>query len=448
MRRHRHLNLRTLRRSTALACGLVLAMPFVALASSAWSQFQGGSSHAGVVTSAPAPPYRIAWALPIAPGGPDRAFGLSAPVLDGGTVIAVGPEAVIAADAATGRQLWSADREIGPSVPGAVDEADRLLLFTEGWGPTGPPRARGVAATASPSITASPSTAPGAEPGTGSVFPGPSRLVALSLDGDHARAWTVDLPEVSRSGVTLDGATAYVGANDGSLTAVDVVTGEVLWTGSVGGAIDSPVAAGDGVVVASVRASATAGTAANLVALRQSDGARAWSYAPRTRAALVGPPTLTDGTVYAAFADGSVHAVAADSGAVRWQARLNFGSLSAVAVDGEGIFVADATGKLYRLGAGTGDRVWEHALNAPVFRASPVVLDAHVLLTTGGGDAVAFELGSGDLVWRAHLTDGPLRSSRCTASSSSWWPAAPTRASSRSPPIPAGPSFANRVPRS
>ena len=222
MRHHPFLHARLLRRSTALACGLVLTAPFAALASGAWGQFQGGPSHAGVATLAPPPPYRTAWSLPVAPGGPDRAFGLSAPVFDGSSVIAVGPVAVIAVDAATGHQLWAVDRELGPSVPAAVDEEDRLLLFTEGWGPAGPPRPAGLSATASANSTASPSAPPSPSPGAppspspsdGAGFTGPSRLVAVSLDGDHERVWSIDLPQVSRSGVTLDGTTAYVGTND------------------------------------------------------------------------------------------------------------------------------------------------------------------------------------------------------------------------------------------
>jgi outer membrane protein assembly factor BamB len=393
-----------------LAGALVSAIASAASAADAiadgWTQVQGGAAHPGVASDAPAPPYEVSWRLPVAAGGPDAAFGVSAPVFDGSTVIVVGADEVVGADAATGAQAWSIDRAIGPSVPAAVDETDGLVLFTEGWGPAGPPRAATVSPTPSP--TASPSSSASPTPGAGDEeFAGPSRLVAYALDGERQRAWSVHLPQVSRSGVTLDGTTAYVGTQDGSVTAVDAATGEVRWSTEAGGPIEVPIAVADGVVVASVR-STDAATGARLVAVHD-DGTAAWTYAPRTASLLTGTPAIVDGSVYATTADALVHAVALDTGAVLWTSRLTAQSVFPVAITDDAVFATDVSGEVYRIDRTTGARVWEHPLNTPLYRAGPLVVGDRVVTATFDGDVVAFDVASGDLVWRGHVSDDPIR---------------------------------------
>ena len=383
---------------------VVLAAPAWAQTAQGWPQFQGGPAHTGAVPAGPQPAYRVAWTAPRSLGGPRDAYGLSSPVIIGELAIAVGPEEVVAVDVATGEVAWTVRRALGPSVPPAVGPSggDELVVYTEGWGsgpPDQSPSATPSGTSSSPSVSPSPS--PGAEAAA------TSRLVAVSLQTQE-RAWRVDLPDVSRTGVSLDATTAYVGTNDGAVTAVDLATGDVRWTGQAGGYLESPLAVGDGLVLASVRG--TSSSAMKLVALRVEDGSQAWTYAPATASVVGGAPTIFEGTAYVALADSTVRAVALDSGVQRWLARLNSYVIGAspVVVDG-GVIVADNRGQVYRLDAATGARVWDFALNVTVLRTAPVAIGEVLALATTDGELTVFDLATGDLVWRSQVADAPVR---------------------------------------
>lgn len=354
------------------------------------------------MTAGPQPAYRVAWSTPRPLGGPRDSYGLSSPVIEGDLAIAAGPEEVVAVDVSTGEIAWTVLRILGPSVPPAVGQAgrDRLVVFTEGWG-AGPPD---QSPSATPSVT---SPSPSASPLPGATTAVTSRMVAVSLRTQEP-VWSVDLPDVSRTGVSLDGTTAYVGTNDGAVTAVDLKTGDVRWTGQAGGFLETPLAVGDGLVLASVRGSST--SAMKLVALRVEDGSVAWTFAPATASAVGGAPAIGDGTVYIALADSTVRAVALDTGAERWSARLNSFVIGAspVLVDG-GVIVADSRGQVYRLDAATGARVWDFALNVAVYRTAPVAIGDVLVLATTDGELTAFDLATGDLVWRSQVADAPVR---------------------------------------
>jgi outer membrane protein assembly factor BamB len=70
------------------------------------------------------------------------------------------------------------------------------------------------------------------------------------------------------------------------------------------------------------------------------------------------------------------------------------------------VFAADISGGLYGLDANDGERRWSYQLNEVVFRSSPVVSDASVLLGLGDGRLVAIDVSSGHLVWESDASPG------------------------------------------
>ncbi len=374
------------------SCLLWTAIP----AAAQGANFQGGADNTGYVASGPEPPYRTAWTASAPLGGPRSVYGLSAPVLRGRLAIAVGPEQVLAVDTTTGATRWTADRLLGPSVRAALADVEHrtLALFTEGWG-NGPPDA-------SPSASPSVSPSPGRATGTTSA------LVALDA-GNRTRVWTIDLPDVSRTGVTVDGSAAYVGTNDGTVTAVDVATGRQRWTAVVEGTLEATLAAGDGLVLVSSRGRGR--TPGMITALHQEDGSQAWQVAPSTSAAAAGPVAVAGETGYVALTDQTVRAFSLSDGSQRWSSRLNsyVNLLSPPAVAPDAIVAVDLSGQVYALDPATGARRWDFAINTSVFRSPPIVVGGLVLVPTAGGDLDVIELSSGDLVWRDTVADGPLR---------------------------------------
>ncbi len=396
--------MRTLRHRLAPLGAAVLAAAFSfpgpvgAQVLSGWSQFQGGPDRAGAVQEGPAPGYRTVWAAAQETGGPRSAYGLSAPVAGEGTVVATGPTSVVGLDAVSGDLTWTVDRALGPSTaPALVEGPDgSLVVFTEGWG-DGPPDV-----SETPSVTASVSPDAGSdEEDDGSDEGTTPRLVAAPVGGG-APVWAVELPDVSRTGVTIAGTAAIVGSIDGTVTAVEIGSGTVTWTVELGGYLEGAIGASDDLVLVPVRGDED--TTAALVALSRSDGGEAWRYEPQTGSLSVGPPAIGDENAFVTLPDGTVRAVSLGDGAERWRATLNayvnpFAPASPPVLTDDAVLVVDVRGQLYRLDPETGARTWDHAYNHPVLRSTPVVIGDRVVLATTDARVAAFDLATGELVW-------------------------------------------------
>jgi outer membrane protein assembly factor BamB len=259
----------------------------VAQASGAWPQYQGGAGHPGSAPDGPAPAYGVRWTHPEALSGPEGVSGLSAPIIADDLVVAVGVRDVVAVGLTDGDERWRLARRPGPPVPPAVGTARgrSILVYTEGYGPN-PPGASASPSTSSPASSSITPTSSGS-PSAGSDLH--TSIVGIDLD-DHKELWRTDLPSASRSGVTILDGTAYAGTNDGSVTAVDLASGEVRWTAQVGGPIDSPLAAGVGLVLCPVRGET--GTAFSIAALHDADGSEAWRFQPDSASTVGGSPAI------------------------------------------------------------------------------------------------------------------------------------------------------------
>jgi outer membrane protein assembly factor BamB len=319
--------------------------------------------------------------------------------VSGTTVVAVGASTVLAADLTTGRQLWRVARAYGPPEPAAIAETPKgeLLLYTEGFGPTQP----GTCGSNSSSPTPSASTSP--------VMPAPvSDLTAVDL-ATHRPAWTapVSLPRVSRTGVTVDGETAFVGARR-TIYAVDASTGKLRWTALAGGFLTTTLAVSDGVVVATVQGSGT--TPAHLIAFKESDGTQAWEQELKG-VGFASSPAIGAGRVIVGLSDQTVQAFDLTSGTPRWSARINAPVffMTAPAVGPDAVVVEDILGTVYALDPATGARRWAFALNEPAIRTPPVLVGDRVLASTERGSLAAIDLSSGRLVWRGTAGGDPLR---------------------------------------
>ena len=390
--------------AAAVVLGLVGSAPALAQVEG-WPQFQGDAAHTGAASATASPPYRQAWRFDEPGAGPAHALGLSAPVVAGSAIIAVAPRAVVAVDASSGSQLWTVTRDFGPSVPPAVAASGKreLLLYTEGFG--------GHPPSVSPSATASVSPSPSS---VGRTID--SHLTAIDL-ATHRSAWKtpLQLHEVSRTGVTVDGDTAFVGDNRGNVYAVDVATGKLRWSAKTGGFLMNALAVANGLVVASVQGNRT--TRAHLEAFKEADGSRAWDTEVQGAAVLASSPAITDGRVLVGYSDQTIRSFGLSDGLEQWSTRLNspLFSLTAPAVAGDALVIADLAGQVYRLDLRTGARVWDFALNEPVVRSPMLIAGDHALVATARGTLASFDMASGNLIWRNDATGSILRSLTPTA---------------------------------
>ncbi len=192
-----HQAARRVRQGAYAACALVLACAATARAQSADTTTLGGdAAHRNLwAGTGLRPPLDLAWQVAADP--------VSAPLVTTGRVIVQTADAVLALDAATGTQLWSAPLTGGPAEL-AADGARVILAL-----PTG--------------------------------------VAALSLADGHV-LWSS--PGVAATGPVLAGSRLYVGTASGQVVARDPGTGLVQWQASTGIAGARPAVDGTRVYVA------------------------------------------------------------------------------------------------------------------------------------------------------------------------------------------------------
>jgi eukaryotic-like serine/threonine-protein kinase len=374
--------------------------PAAAQEGTSWPQYQGGPAHEGHAPDGPQPPFRVRWTLP-APAG----VSLSAAVVEGAVAITVGEEAVYGVDVATGEVSWEVPRAGGPlSVPAIATDAGgrRVLVYVEG-------PALAISGTASPSPSASPpetTASPSASPSPPADQEDASTVVAVRLR-DREELWRTSLEDVSRSGVTIEGSTLYVGDQAGKVYAMSLDDGSITWTEQVGGRADTPIAVADGNAYVVGRDADTPRVV--VAAFDAATGERAWSPLSLQVSSTAGSaPTVGGGSLFLGSADRRVRALNAANGDERWNALVLsvFSPATALAYDGESVYAADVAGGLYRLDPADGARLWSFHVNEAVLRSAPVVSGSYALLGLGNGGMVAVDVESGHLVWRGPVTPG------------------------------------------
>jgi outer membrane protein assembly factor BamB len=397
--------LRTRRWLALLALGVpavlvVSASAALASPGDTWSQYQGGAARTGLAPAgAPEPPFSVSWRAETGIGDPTQVLGVPSPILSGDLAIVIGRGTVDAIDAASGDQTWSVPRALGPAAPAAVD--GDTLVFTEGGG-------EGTASPTSSSPTPAVSS-PSASPGRSSspaASTDASTLVGMSLRSQE-RLWSVPLSDVSHTGVLITDHTAVVATDDGTVTAVDL-DGHTTWSQDVGDHVLAPMAAGGGLVFASVRPEAQ-GTAA-VVALDAGDGSQAWRYEPAGPVLDLGGPSLGgDGSsLYVVGSDASIRAISAADGILRWASAIySPTSGSPPVVSPDAVVVTDQSGIVYAFDPANGQERWRFATNLPA-ASPPIITVSTVIQPASDGTVSAISVASGHEVWHGVIADSAV----------------------------------------
>jgi hypothetical protein len=399
-----------------LALAILFGAPLAALAD--WPQFQGGPTHDGL-SDGPSAPLEVVWRSDdIAIDDADVTGGLSAPIIaEDGTIVVVGPNEVLAFDGEDRSEIFSAERDLGPSVPAAIGAgADgSIAVFAEGFGDRGP------SATASASDVSTPSPSPSAtasrSPAAGSDERD-SHLEAIDLaTGEPAWPAAVPLDDVVRIPVSADESAAYVGDISGHVTAVELTTGDVRWSADLGTSIAGAVSVdGDRALVATVGEQQTPGFVA---ALDRSTGEELWRTGEDViRGNLVSAAVVADARILV-LEPSSVVALDASDGRLLWRTEIvnplttpfspeAIAAMAPVSADGW-VFAVDVTGRVYGLDAETGAVRWDHALNDPSPLTPAVLTDDQLLVPANSGELSALDPRTGHLLFRVDAGAAFLR---------------------------------------
>jgi eukaryotic-like serine/threonine-protein kinase len=210
--------------------------------------------------------------------------------------------------------------------------------------------------------------------------------------------WTVSLgaPAGSASPLVVDGL-LVIGDQSGVVHALDPMTGAKRWTMTTDGPIDGAAAAVGDLVL-------TATEAGTMYALDAGTGAVTWKIglpAGVTRSVTASPDTVFIG------AEGIVVALRLSDGAILWQATVaTKGACGTPTVaaglvfDATGIDGDDAAAKgVVALDASTGEVRWRYASPKGNQAYTPAVRDNRAYVVGEDGTVVALEASTGAVVW-------------------------------------------------
>jgi outer membrane protein assembly factor BamB len=331
-------------------------------------------------------------------GGKDRALRLAlAPVVEGERLYAAGGEVVHAFDAKSGRSLWQTPTRLALSAGPAVGDGLVLAGASDGQllaldAATGAKRWQ---VRLSGEVLAAPAIAPQA-------------IVVRTVDG-RVRALAPDtgkemwsneepVPRLSLRGTsrpTLAGDTVVCGFDNGKVAAYGVTSGDVLWDTAVspphGKTELERLVDIDGLIAVSGHDVFAAGFQGRVAMLALDSGQVWWSREASSYRGLA----LEGETLYLTSADGTVLALRRRDGTPVWQQdRLARRGLTAPAVDGEALVVADYEGYVHWLDRASGALVGRIGTTKSRVSNAPVAANGLVYVQTDSGRLYALRARS------------------------------------------------------
>ena len=250
-------------------------------------------------------------------------------------------------------------------------------------------------------------------------------------------AWRIETGAPFSASPSVVGTTLFIGNNGGTLYAVDVRTGTVLWkTTEPASLMSNPLIWNGSVIVGEGNQGAYTGDSDHPVIVGPGENALiaydAVSGAERWRVPLRGSgmPTaaIVSGVLVHHDGFGDFLALDPDTGRITYRKDLkSIASMSAILPVGDGRIVTNGVGatELQELNAGTGDAIWTHAFDAsasgigdcPAATNGTAIVCDYVAAPHGealhvGDDAIehayALDAKTGALLWDVALEDGEL----------------------------------------
>ncbi|HZU20792.1 MAG TPA: PQQ-binding-like beta-propeller repeat protein [Gaiellaceae bacterium] len=198
----------------------------------------------------------------------------------------------------------------------------------------------------------------------------------------------IEFPAVVSDGV------AYIGNASGTVRALDMRDGTVIWRHDTpnGKMASSPAVWGSALVVH--------GMDGHVRVLRRSDGRLLWDY--DVGSPIESSPVVARGVdVFGAW-NGTVTALDLRTHRVRWQRAFGCKVTSSAAFDGGTLYLGDYCGRLLALRASDGALLWTGSVNGRIY-GTPAVAGGRVFVpSSDGGSLTAFST-RGAYLWRRSI---------------------------------------------
>jgi outer membrane protein assembly factor BamB len=228
------------------------------------------------------------------------------------------------------------------------------------------------------------------------VFAGGSTAMYALDAADGSQQWRTELNGGSGTVVAVADY-LFVGTSKsnitagGSVYALDADSGDVQWRSKTAYGVSAPPTVADGTVYA---ASGERESAGHLYALDTSDGSEQWRFENSIGFSSV--PTVADGTVFVGDEGSSLLAVDAADGTKQWDFSaedngMDSGIYGAPTVAGDTVFFGNNAGFVYAMETTTGTKKWRLQAG-PEIDASPTVVDGTVFV---GSNRTMYALDAG-----------------------------------------------------
>ena len=195
----------------------------------------------------------------------------------------------------------------------------------------------------------------------------------------------IEFPAVVQDGV------AYITNAWGTVRALDMRTGEVIWTHDTpnGKMAASPAVWGDELIVH--------GMDGHVWVLRRSDGRLLWHYT--VGSPVESSPVIVDGAdVFGAW-NGTITALDLSTHRVRWRRFDGCKVTSSAALAGSTLYIGDYCGRILALNAANGGLRWSRSVGGRVY-GTPAVSAGRVFVpSSSGGSLTTFSTG-GRYLWQ------------------------------------------------
>lgn len=304
---------------------------------------------------------RALWSAQVSPAGEpvDDASGAGLAVADGRLYVSTAFGQVIALDAATGGRVWTQD--LGAPASGAPTVAggrvyvvgrDATAWALEAgtgriaWTAQGTPDESGVTGGASPAVSGDRIVLPYSSRELRGLLSGGTELWTTTVAGSRLGRVYAGVTDITGDPV-IDGGTVYAGSPSGRIDAVDLTSGERIWSAE-DGAMSPVLTAGGSVFAVTDRA--------QLVRLEAATGERVWAVdmpyyqkAPTRRRQAVFAhygPVLAGGRLWVASSDARLRAFDPRDGSLAAEIALPGGAATNMAVSGGVLYVVSAEGRL------------------------------------------------------------------------------------------------------
>lgn len=236
----------------------------------------------------------------------------------------------------------------------------------------------------------------------------------VAFDHDGTRRWQFDVAQAARgvhATAALDATRLYLGAYNGTLYALDKQSGAASWVLRLGDTIGSSVAVVDDALYVAVETfSPPDGYVAKL---DRRTGEIRWQSGWLGEQAHSTPTVSSElGLVFVGANNGVLRALSVDDGTERWRLACDGAIKGTVALDHGVLAFGTMGGSLYAVDARTGGVRWQRALGGKTRSSATVVGDAGlVVIGADDGTLAAFDLDSGQRRWALATDQHPYPAS-------------------------------------